>query len=69
MGSEYNVKVFWETGEITHEPLDLMAKQIPVDLALYARDNNLLSKPGWKRFRPIACRKKQIMRLVKQAKL
>ena len=69
MGSEYNVKIAWETGEITYEPLDLMANQIPVDLALYAKNNNLLYKPGWKRFKRLGRRDKQIMRLVKQAKL
>jgi hypothetical protein len=49
-GSDYNVKVEWETSEITQEPLAILTKDIPVDLAKYAKENNLLDQPGWKRF-------------------
>ena len=51
MGSKYNVKMLWETGEITYEPLDFLARDIPVELARFAMDNDLLDKPGWKRFK------------------
>jgi hypothetical protein len=49
-GSDYNVKVEWETGEIAQEPLAILTKDIPVNLAKYAKENDLLDQPGWKRF-------------------
>ena len=52
-GSKYNVLVEWETGESTYEPLDLIAKTDPVTCAIYAKQNGLLSTPGWKRFKSI----------------
>ena len=36
-GSLYNVMVEWETGEITEEPLSIIAKMIPVTCAAYAQ--------------------------------
>ena len=53
-GSMYNIMVEWETGEITTEPLQIIAADDPVTCAIYARDNNLLGLPGWKRFKSIA---------------
>jgi hypothetical protein len=44
------VLVEWETGETTYEPLDLIASDDPVTFAEYAKKNNLLEIPGWKRF-------------------
>ena len=43
-------------GEKTYEPLDIIAEDDPVTCAIYARDNDLLEKPGWKRFKGIAKR-------------
>ena len=68
-GSKYNVMVEWENGEITTEPLSILAADDPVACALYARDNGLLNTEGWKRFKRIAKREKLLNRLVKQAKL
>ena len=68
-GSRFNVMVEWETGEITTEPLSLVAKDDPVTCAIYARDNNLLDIEGWKRFKGIAKRQKKLLRLANQAKL
>ena len=53
-GSSYNVKVEWESREITSEPLNVIASDDPVTCAVYARENSLLDLPGWKRFRSIA---------------
>ena len=36
--SVYNVMVEWETGEITEEPLSLIAKDYPVTCAAYAKE-------------------------------
>ena len=49
-GSMYNVQVEWENGEVTYEPLAIIAADDPVVCAQYALDNNLLNKDGWKRF-------------------
>ena len=69
MGSEFNVKMLWETSEMTYEPLDWLAKDIPVELAQYAIEHNLLDTPGWSRFKRIARRQDKIERIIKQAKL
>ena len=50
-GSTWNVLVLWNTGEKTFEPLHIIANDDPVSCAIYAKNNNLLSKPGWKRFK------------------
>ena len=68
-GSEYNVQMLWETGEVTFEPLDFLAKDIPVGLAQYAIENSLLNKPGWRRLQSYKRRQKQVERLIRQAKL
>ena len=68
-GSNYNVMVEWETGEISHEPLSLIATDDPVSCAIYAKDKGLLNEPGWKRFKSIAKRQKQFFRRINQAKL
>lgn len=68
-GSLYNDKIAWENGEITYEPLDMIAKDDLVSCALYAGKNNLLQQPGWKRFKRIANREKKLPRMANQAKL
>jgi hypothetical protein len=68
-GSKYNVMVEWETGEITSEPLSIIAADDPVTCAIYARENGLLDKEGWKRFKRLARREKKMLRMVNQAKL
>ena len=68
-GSEYNVTVEWENGEITDEPLSTIAADDPVTCALYAKDNDLLETSGWKRFKSIAKRQQKLLRMVNQAKL
>ena len=54
MGSTYNVMIEWEGGEITNEPLNLIAKDNPVTCAIQASKNNLLVTNGQQRFKPIA---------------
>jgi hypothetical protein len=55
-GCTYNVQVEWENGEITFEPLLIIAADDPVTCAIYAREHGLLDTPGWKRFKKIANR-------------
>ena len=40
-GSLYKVMVEWETGEITEEPLSIIAQDDPVTCAAYAKEHNL----------------------------
>jgi hypothetical protein len=68
-GSKFNVMMKWETGEITTEPLSVIAADDPVSCAIYARENNLLDLDGWKRFKGIAKRQKKMFRMANQAKL
>ena len=68
-GSKWNVRVNWENGETTYEPLSIMASADPVTCAIYAKDNNLLNTAGWKQFKKTAKRQKRLLRLANQAKL
>jgi len=45
-GSSFNVVIEWENGEVTSEPLSVIAKDDPDSCAKYARDNGLLDTPG-----------------------
>ena len=46
-----------------------MREDIPVDLAIYTKENNLLELDGWDTLKRLANRSKLTERLVKQAKL
>ena len=59
----------WESGEKTWEPVKLIGLDDPVTVAIYAKKNNLLDQPGWKRFKKLANRQKKMIRMVRQAKL
>jgi hypothetical protein len=68
-GSIYNVRVEWESGEITDELMTTIAADDPVTCAIYAKDNNLLDVPGWERFKSIARRQQHMFCMANQAKL
>ena len=68
-GSTYNLTIEWENGEITDEPLSIIAADDPVSCAIYGRKHNLLHLPGWKRFRGIAKRQAKLYREANLAKL
>ena len=68
-GSMWNVMIEWENGEITTEPLSIIAADDPVTCAIYAKDHDLLELEGWKRFKNIARRHKKMFRMANQAKL
>ena len=63
------MRVTWENGEVTFEPLGINAKSDPVTCAIYARENGLLDLDGWKQFWRLAQRQKKLLRLANQAKL
>ena len=67
-GSLYNVMVKWETGEITEEPLSIIAADDPVTCGAYARKHNLINFPGCKRFIDIARNQKCLTRAVIQTR-
>ena len=58
-----------KNGEITDEPLSIIAADNPVTCAIYAREHNLLHLPGWKRFKGIAKRQAKLFREANMAKL
>ena len=64
-GSKYNGQVEWETGEITFEPLSIIAAS--VTWAAYAKENDLLALEGWRRFRSLAKKDKVLARVIKQS--
>ena len=68
-GSKYSVQVEWETGEITFEPLSIIAADDPVTCAAYAKQNDLLALEGWRRFRSLAKKDKVLARAIKQSKI
>ena len=58
--SKYIVQVEWETGEITYEPLSIIAADDPVTCAAYTKENDLLAVEGWHRFRNLAKKDKSL---------
>ena len=62
-GSTYNVRIEWEKGKITNEPLSVIAADDPVTCAIYACENNLLETPGWQHFKSIAKRQKKMFQM------
>ena len=50
-GSKWNFQIEWETGEITFEPLSVIAADDPITCAANAKERNLYNHDGWKRFR------------------
>ena len=75
-GSKWNLLMEWENGEETWEPLftakkDGIGDQNAVEVALYAKENDLLNTPGWMspRIRSLAKSQKKLIRTANQAKL
>jgi hypothetical protein len=68
-GSSYNLMIEWENGEVSSEPLLVIAKDDPVTCAIYTKENGLLSLPGWKQVKSIANRETKVSRMVHQAKI
>ena len=58
-----------EKWEITSELLKIIAESYSITCAIYAKDNNLLNKPGWKQFKPKAKKDGKFLRLVNTAKI
>ena len=63
------VQVVCETGATSTELFEALKKDIPVDLAIYAKENNLLELDGWNALNRLSSRLKLTERLVKHVKL
>ena len=68
-GSKYNVHLEWETGEITFEPLSVIAADDTVTCAAYAKQHDLLAVEGWHRFRNLAKKDKVHARAMQKSKI
>ena len=66
-GNKWNVQIEWETGEVTFEPLSVIAADDPITCAAYAKEKNLYNLDGWKRFRHLIKKEKQQTRAIKQS--
>ena len=53
MGRSWEVLVSWDDGSQTWKQLSTMAKDSPIKMANYAKENNLLEEEKWKRFRDL----------------
>ena len=63
------IQVVWETGATSTESFVALRKDIPVDLAIYAIENNILELDRWDTLKRLADRLKLTERLIKQSKL
>ena len=54
------------THEITIEPLSVIPADDPITCTAYAKEKNLYNLDGWKRFRYIIKKEKQLTRAIKQ---
>ena len=68
-GCKWNILVEWETGEVTYEPLHLIAIDDPVTCAVYAKNNGLHNTTGLKIFKSIAKKKSKLIIQFKQTML
>ena len=59
----------WETDEVTTEPLGIISADDRVTCAIYAKQQNLLDIPDWRKFKHIAKIQKKLFRMANQAKL
>ena len=69
MDDKIEIQVVWEIGATSTESCGTLKKDIPVDLAIYAKKNKLLELDGWNSLKQLADKSQLIGRLVKQAKL
>ena len=67
--AKIEVQIVWETGATSTETFKALKRDILVNLAMYAKENNLLELEGWNKLKQLADRLKLTERLVKQAKL
>ena len=59
----------WQTGEITGEPLSIIAKDGPVTCAAYVKEDNLVHLPEWNMLKHIGKYQKTLTRAINQTKI
>ena len=59
----------WETGEITQEPLNIIAQDDPVTCAAYAKQHKQIELPKWKKLKHIAKHQKTLSRAINQTNI
>ena len=64
-GSKWNVQIEWETGEMTFEPLSVIAADDPITSAAFAKEQNIYNLDRWKRSRHLIKKEKQLTRAIK----
>ena len=52
------IQIVWETSTTSRESFKSLKKDISVDLAIYAKENNLLGLDGWNILKRLANRSK-----------
>ena len=64
-GSKVTVQVEWDNGAHTWEPIQLIKKEDPIKLAMYAKEKGLIYKPGWRWARKIVKTPKRLSKMMK----
>ena len=64
--NKWYIRIKWQSGQTTWEPLSDRFEDDPVTISLYAKKHKLLDKDGWKRCRRYATREKVLGRMANQ---
>ena len=62
--NQVHVKIQWDNGDVTWEPLNSLRKDDPVTLAKYAHEKGITNERGWKWSRKINKRPKKLLRML-----
>ena len=65
---EWNVQIEWETGEITFEPLSVIAADDPITCAAYAKEKTYTILMDGKGL-DISSKRRKLTRAIKQSKI
>ena len=68
-GGKWNVQIEWETGEITFEPLSVIAADDPITCAAYTKEKIYTILMDGKRVRHLIKKEKLLTRVIKQSKI
>jgi hypothetical protein len=63
------IKVLWDTGEETWEPLSVLKKDYPVTIAQYVQEKGLKDRPYWKWANRYLKNPRKFIRLTRQVHL
>ena len=63
--NQVQVKIQWDNGDVTWEPLNNLRKDDPVTLAKYAHKKGITNKRGWKWSRKINKHPKKLLQMLR----